>query len=572
MIKIVSVEKMREIEAAADASGITYDAMMQSAGKAAAQRGLAVIENLADPRVTVLVGPGNNGGDGLVAGLAIAQQSNAQVRFYLLTHKDETDLNFKAVRDAGLFIAFAEDDKDKRVLRNMVASADLVLDALFGIGVRIPLRDEAAAVLRGVNQALNERRTYYLDDIAFSPAHIEQYADTPRPYVLAIDCPSGLDCDSGDIDKNTIDADETVTFIAAKRGLLTFPGAEKVGRLSISSAGVPSELNDLASENDFLVDARYVFEKLPQRSQDSHKGSYGKALLATGSVNYTGAAGLAAEAAYRSGAGLITVAAPQPVVAMLAARLPEPTWLMLPHDMGVIADGGAKILREKFADYKALLIGPGMGREKATRDFVVKVLSKPKITASHTKKVIGFQVKSTEVEETPVSDSEETIPSLVIDADGLNLLSEIEEWWKLLPPNTILTPHVGEMARLAGIENEEINENRWQIACEKSAEWGVVLLLKGAHTVIASPDGEFAVLPFKTDALATAGTGDVLSGLIVGFLAQGLSSFDAALVGGYIHGAAGIVAAQQQSSRSVVASDVLNTIGVVLQRITDKLG
>jgi len=572
MIKIVSVEKMREIEAAADAAGVSYDAMMQSAGEAAAQRGLAVIQNLADPRVTVLVGPGNNGGDGLVAGLAIAQNSPAQVRFYLLAQRDESDSNFKAVRDAGLFIAFAADDKDKRVLRNMVASADLLLDALFGIGARLPVRDEAAAVLRGANQALNERRAYYPDDVVFSPAHITKYPDVPRPYVLAVDCPSGLDCDTGDIDKNAIAADETITFIAAKPGLLRFPGAEMVGQISVAAARVPDDLPELAAMPDVLVDARYVVAKLPARQGDSHKGSYGKSLITAGSINYIGAAGLAAEAAYRSGAGLVTVAAPQPVIAMLAARCAEPTWLMLPHDMGVIADSGAKIMREKFADYHALLVGPGMGREKTTRDFVEQLLSKPEVSSLRSKKEIGFQVKAGDESAATTEPETANIPPLVIDADGLNLLSEIEAWWTLLPSHTILTPHVGEMARLAGVDNADVNQNRWQLAREKAAEWGMIVLLKGANTVIASPDGDFAVLPFKTDALATAGTGDVLAGLIVGFLAQGVHPFDAAVIAGYVHGAAGVYAAQQQSSRSVIASDVLQSIGAVLQQITDKLG
>ncbi len=535
MLKVVSVEKVREIEKAADASGLTYDMMMQNAGHAVALRVIQILANGPDARVTVLVGPGNNGGDGLVAGAVIAKESAAQVRFYLLKKRVDDDPIFKMVRDAGLFVAAAEDDRDFRVLRNMVASADVVIDALFGIGVKLPFRSDAAKVLRNVQQALHDdQQPIHQEDETINPA-VPENLPLMSPYVVAVDCPSGLDCDSGALDKNAIEADETVTFIAAKHGLFEFPGAGAVGQLHVSTIGIPADLPELEAEKTVVVDAQ-------------------------GSTNYVGAAGLSSMAAYRSGTGLVTVGAPGPVVAMLSAQFLEPTWLLLPHDMGIVSAAAAPMIRKESEPYDALLLGPGWGRESTTRDLLLALFEgASEGQKKSTQRAIGFTSANTESTE---SDStEQKLPPLVVDADGLNLLSEIEDWWKLLPAHTVITPHPGEMARLAKMETADVLEDRWHITAEKAAQWGVVLVLKGAHTLIAEPDGRMAVLPFKTDALATAGTGDVLAGLITGFLAQGLKPFEAAVVGGYVHGLAGEQAALKYgNTRSVIAGDVLASI------------
>jgi ADP-dependent NAD(P)H-hydrate dehydratase / NAD(P)H-hydrate epimerase len=532
MLKITSVEQMRQIEAATDATGLSYDQMMQNAGRATAIRAMAVLAGRENARVTVLVGSGNNGGDGLVAGRIIAQESGAAVRFYLLKKRDENDPNLKAVREAGLLVADGEDDQRYRVLHHMVGSADLLIDALFGIGIRLPLGGEAAKLLQSIQRTFKELQTGEAEMPIITPS-LPSPTVRRLPYVLAVDCPSGLDCDTGALDKNAIPADETITYIAAKPGLLTFPGAGAVGKLTVSTIGVPSDLPELKGEKRFLVDGAAVHERLPERPPNSHKGTYGRALIVAGSGNYVGAPGMAAAAAYRAGAGLVTVAAPPNVVNILSGRLFEPTWIPLPPT------GALELIRAELETVDALLLGPGWGREDATRDLLIGL----------------FDQKA------------ENFPPVIIDADGLNLLSKIENWWALLPKNTVITPHPGEMARLCQTDTATVQANRWALAAEKAAEWGVVVLLKGAHTLIAHPDGQIAALPFKTDALAKAGTGDVLSGIIVGLLAQGLSPFDAAIVGGYLHGLAGELAAQQGSTRSVIARDVIDSLGVAFHQI-----
>jgi NAD(P)H-hydrate epimerase len=227
---------------------------------------------------------------------------------------------------------------------------------------------------------------------------------------------------------------------------------------------------------------------------------------------------------------LVTIATHERVVNALSGQLLEATWRSL--------DG----IQEALNDYTALLLGPGWGRAAETDRLLDNILSTS------------------------------NLPPLVIDADGLNMLAEKPDWPRLLPPNTIITPHPGEMARLAGLSTAEVQGNRWGLALEKAVEWNVVLVFKGAHTLIANPEGRITALPFKTDALAKAGSGDVLAGVIVGLLAQGLSAYDAAVAGGYLHGLAGTLAAQKMgTTHSLLASEIVDTLPKALRHVANPL-
>jgi NAD(P)H-hydrate epimerase len=453
----------------------------------------------------------------------------------------ENDTNFEAVKSSNILIAYAEDDHDGRVLRNLIASADLIIDALFGIGVRLPIKGDAEKILRNVNQALNAQQIDLNNEIVTGfPEKLP--LDKNRPQVLAVDCPSGLDCDTGQVDANTIIADQTVTFIAAKPGLLTFPGAGYVGGLSIATIAVRSDLPEITAIKFTFATHRMINRILPVRSSNSNKGTYGKVLIIAGSVNYSGAPALAAEAAYRSGAGLTTVGAPDSVVNSLSTLLREPTWIILPDEEGCLSEQAAPFILERANGYDAILLGPGWNQKETTGKLLTTLLN---------------NLSQTDIPLSPQNNP----PSLIIDADGLNLLAKIDKWHELLPDNAVITPHPGEMARLCGMETMEIQKNRFAIAEAKSQEWDVTLVLKGAHTLVASPDGRLVALPFKTDSLATAGTGDILAGLIAGIIAQGVEPFDAAVIAGYVHGLSGELSAQKYNSgRGVIASDVLDMI------------
>ena len=522
-MKVVTVEEMRHIEAASDAAGHSYAAMMERAGRAVAE---AVVRQVgvAGRAVLVLVGPGNNGGDGLVAARHLAEHG-AAVTCYLLRPRDPSaDENFRLVQERGIAVVLAADDPQRVQLRRLAAEAEVVLDALLGTGARPPLRGTAAAVLREVGAVVAARRQA-APRLTLTRLTMPSPTGPRRPLVVAVDGPSGLDYESGALDEAALPADLTVTFAYPKRGHFRFPGAGALGDLIVADIGTdPALAADIALE---VADPEMVRRLLPPRPPDGHKGTFGKAMIVAGSVNYTGAAYLAGAAATKAGAGLVTLALPTAIHAPVAAHLAEATYLPLPHAQGVIAPPAADLVGERSVGYDALLIGPGLGRTPETRTFVERVLSRA------------------------------ALPPLVVDADGLNILSELEDWPARLPPGTVLTPHPGEMARLMGVRTGAVQGDRLAVARGQAAAWGHFVVLKGAHTVVAAPDGRAVIEPFANPGLATAGTGDVLAGTIVALLAQGVEPFEAAVAGAYLHGLAGELARELVGAAGMTAGDVL---------------
>ncbi len=529
MIPILSIEQIRAVEAQANADGFLYTDMMDRAGQIVADRVLLQARAFDSAQIIILVGSGNNGGDGLVAARHIAEADfPTQVVVYMLKNRDN-DTNLDALKTTDTTIIYSDFDEDYQLLPNLIQTADIMIDALLGIGIRPPLRETVANILQAVNKTIAEHSTQQTESIlnpsmpGNKPSHIS-------PYVIAVDCPSGLACDTGTISPYAIRADETVTFVAPKPGLITFPGAQIVGQLVIADIGIDQAIIQAQEASEHLVDANSVRTMLPDRKQDGNKGSFGRVLVVAGSVNYIGAPGLAALAAYRSGSGLVSVGTVGSIVNTLAARLPEPTWLILPQNRGVISEHAASVVAQEMRKFDSLLIGPGLGQEDPTRQFLINLLT----TQSPRK-------------------------PLVIDADGLNILSKEDNWWEHVPDHTVITPHPGEMSRLTGIPISEIQANRVQIAHKSANKWGLIVLLKGAHTVIAAPNDDISILPFKNSGMATAGSGDVLAGIIVSLLGQGLRGYEAAIVGGYLHGLAGELC--DTNPRAMIASDLTDNIG-----------
>ena len=534
-MKLVTVSQMKAIEKEADASGLTYDQMMETAGRGLADIILEIFEEDVESEAVGLVGPGNNGGDTLVALAALAAEG-WKTRAYLVKRKKD-DL-VRRLTEAGGEIFTGENAFEQ--LAESIGTADVLMDGVLGTGTRLPLKKDAAELLSEVNDILDG-----LDDY---------------PLVLAVDCPSGVDCDSGEVADEIIAADLTVTMGAVKQGLLKLPAFEYMGDLEVVDIGLPEDLPSWKELNVEVADADSVAALLPERPIDSHKGTFGTALIAAGSVNYTGAALLAGEAAYRGGAGLVTLAVPAPVHNALAGRFPEATWILLPHEIGVISSSGADVLAKHFERASALLIGPGFGTENATRDFVENLLE-GRYLAKKAAPRIGFVHNDAAQREENIA----TLPPLIFDADGLKLLAQIKDWNQKLPAPAILTPHPGEMAVLTDLSKEMIQESRQQIASQYAKLWGHVVVLKGAFTVIAAPDGRMSVIPVASPALARAGTGDVLAGLIVGLRAQGLGAYEAAVAGAWIHAQAGLYAADDLgTTASVLAGDVLDSISDVM--------
>ncbi len=501
----------------------------------------------------MLVGPGNNGGDGLVAAHYLWEMG-ARVTCYLWKRSTENDTNLNRVKDDRVPIVWAEDDADFEALSGLLLGADVVLDALLGVGVDRPIGGTLKELLAAVRRAVAGQKIpgHLVGAVPPVPAAL-------GPVVVAVDCPTGLNCDTGEVDPAALPADLTVTFAYPKVGLLRFPGAEVVGNIVVADIGIPPSLADDVSLE--MATTPWVQARLPVRSRAAHKGTFGRALIVAGSVNYVGAAALAGAGAKRVGTGLVTMGLPMPIQPAVAASLTEATYLLLPHDLGVITGGAVEVLDERMGEYDALLLGPGLTQEKESVTFVHRFLG---LERRDRRGGIGFvSHSSTGAPYRP------ELPPLVVDADGLNALATEDGWWRELPPETILTPHPGEMARLMSGQatTQEIQADRENVARQMASEWNAVIVLKGAFTVVADPDGRVMVLPFANPALSTAGSGDVLAGAIVGLRAQGMDAFEAAVSGAYIHALAGELARAELGDMGVVAGDLPPRLPLALQRI-----
>jgi NAD(P)H-hydrate epimerase len=515
--RLVSVAGMQAIERATDAGGQSYAAMMEQAGAATAR---AALERFGPLPALVLVGPGNNGGDGLVCA-RVLHAAGCPARVYLWKRRTEPEHDyeghFAAAAALGIEHASAETDPEFATLRAWLGEAGMLVDALLGTGANRPITGDLAALLETVQ------------------VHLAAAEPTQRLAVVAVDCPSGLDCDTGAADPHTLRADLTVTFAYAKQGHYRFPGAALVGELIVADIGVPPALGEVL--RTFVLDAELLAPLLPERPRASHKGTFGKLMVAGGSVSFPGAVSLNLAAAGRVGTGLVTGAVPAPVWPVAAARLAEPTWVVLPAEStgaGSVAAEAAGTLFAALRGYDALLLGCGLTQQPGAVAFLAGVLA-------------GGE-----------------LPPTVLDADGLNCWARLEPR-SPLPAQTIVTPHPAEMARLCAITPGEVTARAWELARARAAEWNAVVLLKGPYTVIAAPADDLAVLPVATPALATAGSGDVLAGAIAGLLAQGVGPFEAACLGAWLHGAAGRLCEAEIGPAGTVAGDLVGRLPRVME-------
>lgn len=517
-MKLVTVAEMQQVEREANAAGLTYDKMMENAGTNLA---IAIIDAYAfldDKSALGLVGSGNNGGDTLVA-LAYLGERGWRVTAYIVRPRPIDDPLINRVIQAGGSVHNIDKGgltSNFHQMKDLISHHTLLIDGVLGTGARLPLKPEIGTVLGVAKRHLQDME---------SP-----------PYVVAVDCPSGVDCDTGAVAPETIPADITVTMAAIKLGLLTLPAFGLIGELQVVEIGNLESDYELVAWKSLrrqVTTRDWVKSLLPKRPLDAHKSTFGAAVVVAGSQNYTGAALLSGEAAYRVGAGWVTLAVPEPLHSILAGQLPEATWILLPSKEGVISGEGVPVLYANLERCTALLVGPGFGLKESTFQFIQQLLG----------------------------EKHQSLPPLVFDADGLKLLARIPDWHTLLPPLTVLTPHPGEMSVLTGLSPVEIQQDRLKIATHFAQQWGHVVILKGAFTIIAEPGGQVAVIPVATPALARAGTGDVLAGLVVGLLAQGVQAFQAAVAGAWIHAQAGLTAADiLGNTASVLAGDVLNAV------------
>jgi NAD(P)H-hydrate epimerase len=493
--------------------GLPSFTLMESAGRGCADRIQAAYGPLDGAAVVVLCGKGNNGGDGLVVARRLVA---AGARVHVVRTSDPDALRDDPARNLDLLEQLRAEVGDQLTistlddLDTLTATADrlgprLYVDALLGTGLTSALREPIHSLVEWVN---------------------ERTAPT-----VAIDVPTGLHSDTGAVLGTAVQADRTVTMAAPKVGMLVGEGPNHAGPIDVVDIGIPSFVLDRVAQEAGCArrttDAA-VRNWWPARSSDAYKYSVGTALVVGGSPRFSGAPALASEAAVRSGAGYVTCACPESVQPTLAAALPTVPTLPLPTTDDGLAPGAADPIVDEGAD--ALLVGPGLGRRPDTRQLVHRLI---------------------EAVDAP----------LVIDADGLNALADLDaDWTEYADGSWILTPHAGEFRRLAG---EVDLTNRVRVVQTYARRWNVVLLLKGQPSIVAGPEGRTYVGSTGTTALATAGTGDVLAGQCVGLLAQGMPPLEAAATALHLGGAAAQRYAATRDPRTLAASDLLAELPVV---------
>jgi NAD(P)H-hydrate epimerase len=511
---IVTAEEMRRLDADAQTTyGIPVTVLMEQAGMGVVREMERRFGDPAGRVIVVLAGKGHNGGDGLVAARHLIQRG-AYVRVFLTFPADasrgEARVQTQIARNVGAQL-LDPSGYDRARFRAALQEADLVIDALVGTGLSAPISGLAAELIADLNAS-----------------------DKP---VIAVDIPSGISADTGEALGAAVRAALTVTFALPKRGHFLPPGSDHTGELRVVDIGIPRRAVERAALPLSVFTKKDATAVVPTRPREGHKGTFGHVLVVAGSVGKSGAAILASRAALRAGAGLTTLACPESVLRAGEDKPAEIMTLPLPESgEHALSARSLDLLFAASKQATVAAIGPGLSTlpdtQAAIRELVTR-LSLP----------------------------------MVIDADGLNALADHLEPLKRPHPPMILTPHPGEMGRLTRLGSREVQRRRIDLAIEFAKTHQVVLVLKGARTVVASPDGRATLNPTGNSGMATAGTGDVLTGMIAALLAQGLAPADAARLGVYLHGAAGDLIAGERGERGMMAGDVIDRIPSALHHL-----
>ncbi|MDO9534693.1 MAG: NAD(P)H-hydrate dehydratase [Bacillota bacterium] len=504
-MKIVTGTKMAQIDREAisrfEIPGLI---LMENAGLQVVRFIQRLRPELKEIKAVILCGKGNNGGDGFVIARHL-RRLGCRVETWamggLSEYKGDAAANYNILLKDGYEI-YRAGEKDLPASLRDLRSADLVVDALLGTGIQRNVSEPYEEIITAVNGT--------------------------RALIVAVDIPSGISADSGEVMGAAVKAQYTVTFALPKRGLLLFPGAEYAGKVIVTDIGIPKELTSSAEISENLITGHFVQNQLPQRALDSHKGSSGRVLILAGSTGMTGAAALAGEAALRGGAGLVYVGTAAELSPVLEAKIKEVIVLSFAGDgRGNLVEKDASEIINKANSCQVLALGPGLKGGWETLKLLKSL-------------ILG----------------EISVPVLV-DAGGLSALSLDAGLLLQKKVPFILTPHPGEMSRLLGISTDQVQKERWELASRQAREWETVLVLKGAYTVIAMPDGEIYINPTGNPVLSTAGTGDLLTGIIAALVAQGLEPGKAAVCGAYLHGLSADLLAAGSGGRGFTAGDIL---------------
>lgn len=516
---VVTPSQMRKIDQRAiEQFGIPGVVLMENA----AIKVVEVIESIyllgERDKVVVLAGMGNNGGDGLAVARHLFLRG-VNVEVFLLAREEavlgDARVNLDIIKRLRVPLFLVQDEGDVSKLEDSLKGAALVVDAIFGTGLSRPVEGIFAQVIQLVNRM--------------------------SAHVVSVDIPSGVNGADGHIMGTAVKATDTVTFGYPKRGHLLYPGRKHTGKLHVVPIGLPLDSAQAVGVHAFTLEVEEASAMLRERPAEGHKGTFGRVAVVAGSTGMTGAACLTATAALRSGAGLVTVGIPASLNHILENKLTEVmTKPLQDRGTGCLQEEAMDDILDLVRGADVLALGPGLGKSDAVLEILRNILGNIDI-------------------------------SIVLDADGLNNISrDISLLIKHTGP-IVITPHPGEMARLTGLDVAQIVESPAEVAERFAQETGVVVLLKGATTVVCHPDGRIYFNTTGNSGMATAGSGDVLTGIIAGFIAQGYEPFEAAILGAFVHGYAGDLAADARGHAGMIAGDILDAVPLALKKMYNLL-
>lgn len=509
-MKLFCREEMQHLEMAAVASGIPLAQLMENAGQALAQEVEGFCRPLEGSRVTLLCGKGNNGGDGFVCARELSRQG-ARCTVVLAQGAPKTELASDAFATLPPQVPVLSWGEDREACREAMEESSMVVDCVFGFSFRGELSPEAAELFTFANGLACGK--------------------------ISADLPSGVECDTGRVSPGAFRAQVTVTFTGLKPANASYPAKEFCGRTVVRQVGVPAALVEGAETRYFQTDASFPGTLLSPADPQANKGDNGKLLLVCGSWGMAGACVMAAQAALRCGAGLVQIAVDQRLYPIIAQAVPQAVYIVLDWE-GAREESEQKLLAA-LGGCTACLVGCGLGQDS---EFLCPLVF------SHCQR------------------------PLVVDADGVNFLARHPGYLEGLTVPVVLTPHPGEMARLCDDTIPEIQGDRLGAALQKARETGAVVALKGAATVVASPDGRVAVNPTGNPGMAKGGSGDVLAGMAGAFLAQGMPAFETAVLAVYLHGQAGDLCAQELTQRAMLPTDLIQKLPQVFAAYPPETG
>ncbi|MBN2373288.1 NAD(P)H-hydrate dehydratase [bacterium] len=517
MMKIVTGDQMRTLDQKAiNGLGIPGVILMENAGSGVVKHMMEFFDCLASKKIGICCGGGNNGGDGFVAARHLMNRGLRPEVFLFVDPKKvcgDAKNNLDILFNMGGRVYEITGQEDLGVYSDLLSRCDIIVDAIFGTGLRPPVKGFLADVIVFIN-------------------------GLQKP-VVAVDIPSGLGSDSPNILGPCIKAALTITFALPKVSHLLPPAMANVGELKVVDIGMPPFLVDEAEYEITYLDDSFLSPFVKMRMPDTHKGDYGHCLIIAGSEGKTGAAYLAAQAALRIGAGLVTLAIPESLNDIMEMKLTEAMTLPLPETQGrAVSVNAWPEIANILPRISSVAVGPGLSQDQDTAALVLKLINDVELP-------------------------------MVIDADALNLISGRLDLIKRAGHSPILTPHPGEMSRLIGSSVPEVLEGRPGIVRRYAIEGNCYLLLKGCRTLMANPDGDMFLNPTGNPGMASGGMGDVLTGMIAGLLSQGYPKQDAMLLGVYLHGLSGDLASQLKGEEGLIASDLFDTLPQAILKLKD---